>query len=94
MIPIIPIVWRLGALAVAGYAAGRVFRSASFPARRDQRLEDGFDDLDEGFAYGRGSEGAATRHDGQLRLRREIALGEKAWKIDLAAAVRLKISRK
>ncbi|WP_225030075.1 hypothetical protein [Xinfangfangia pollutisoli] len=94
--PLLPIALRLGAVAVAGLAAGRWVARRSHPGRTDQRAEDALDDLGEGVAFHRPADRAEDRQaNAGARLRRVIRFRGRIWELDagLMARVRLKEQR-
>ena len=83
-LPVIPIALAAGAFALA--------RNVSIePA--DQRLEDGFDNLSEGFSVGRGP--MRDQINGGYKYKRIVRFGEKgpAIEIDASALARLRVRR-
>lgn len=101
--PLLPLLLRIGAVTAAGYAAGRILARSVVPARRDQRVEDALDDLDEGLAYRSDSRQGDTAeppsafardHAASFRLKRRITLGERDWDVDAAFVGRLRLRRR
>ena len=92
--PLLPVALRLGVVATTTLAVTRWVRQRQHPGRTDQRAEDAFDDLGEGFSLHRPADRA---EDGQTnataRLRRVIRLGRRSWHVDAGLMARLRIRR-
>lgn len=91
-LPLLPIVLRLGAAAVAGYAASRWITTRSHRGRTDQRAEDALDDLDEGLALHRPHDRADDRQaNATARMRRVIRFRGRSWELDAGLMARLRL---
>ncbi|MGA0539601.1 hypothetical protein [Neotabrizicola sp. VNH66] len=91
-LPLFPIALRLGAAAMAGYAAGRWVLSNSHPGRLDQRAEDALDDLDEGLTLRRPQQRQPQgQTNATARLRRVIRFRGREWELDAGLVARLRL---
>ncbi len=93
---VLPFALRLGVVTAVGYATRRYLARRSFPGRTDQRVEDAFDDLGEGFAVHRPADraGLATQQTNMAaRVVRVIRIGSRRIRIDAAVMTRLRISK-
>lgn len=97
IVPILPLLLRMGAAAAAGFALSRGLRLRPAPGRRDQRAEDALDALPEGLTLHHGADlaedGVADdrQHNATLRLRRRIAIGQRSWDLDAGVVARLRL---
>lgn len=94
--PLLPLALRLGAFALAGYAARRLVAGRSYPGRTDQRMEDALDDLGEGFAIHRPadrSESGLAQTNGAARLCRTVKIAGHRYEVDAAIATRFRIRK-
>lgn len=92
--PLMPLLLRIGAAAVAGYAASRWISAQSQPGRLDQRAEDALDDLEEGLAFHRPRDLADDRQgNAALRLRRHLHLRGETWELDAGMIARIRLRR-
>jgi hypothetical protein len=94
--PLLPIAMRIGLVTAAGYAIKRYVTARSFPGHTDQRVEDAFDDLDEGLAVHRPLDRAddQTRQTNTAaRVVRVIRIGGRRIEIDAAVMTRLRIRK-
>ena len=90
--PFLPLMMRIGAVAVAGYAARRWIRSRAYPGRLDQRAEEALDDLDEGLTllHPRG-EPDTRQTNATLRWRRTIGFRGRTWEVDAGVMARFSL---
>lgn len=92
--PILPIALRVGAVALAGLAAGRWIAARSHAGRTDQRSEDALDDLGEGLSLHRPAD---RNRDGDrqanagARLRRVIRFRGRIWELDAGVMARFRL---
>ena len=94
--PLLPLALRLGAFAVAGFAARRLIAGRTHPGRTDQRMEDAFDDIGEGIAVHQPvdrSEPDLTQTNSAARLRRTVQIGSRRFEVDAAIATRFRIRK-
>ena len=87
--PAAVIALRCSALALTAWAARRALARRAMPGRRDQRVEDAFDELPGGIT--RQSDPTATR--ASLRLSRRYRIGATEWHLDAAMIARLRLKR-
>jgi hypothetical protein len=93
--PLVPIALRIGALTAAGYGLKRLIASRTHQGRTDQRVEDAFDDLDEGLALHRPSDRADDRQTNTAaRIVRVIRIGGQRIEVDAAVLGRFRIRRR
>ena len=92
--PLMPLLLRIGAAAVAGYAASRWISAQSQPGRLDLRAEDALDDLDEGLAFHRPRDLEDDRQgNAALRLRRRLQMRGTEWELDAGMIARIRLRR-
>lgn len=96
LVPILRLSLRLAAMAAASYAAKRAFSAKLQTGRTDQRAEEMFDDLGEGFAVhapaDRAPEGG-RQANGAARVNRVLRWGKLGLEIDAALLGRFRIRR-
>lgn len=87
--PIAMLAAKYGAVALAGYTLARQIQ----PGRTDQRVEDAFDDLDDGLSAHRPRD--REQMNGAVRFRRVVRLGTggPGIEIDASALGRLRMRR-
>lgn len=94
LVPILPVVLRLGMVATTTFAAVRWVRAQSYPGRTDQRSEDAFDDLGEGLSLHRPADRAEDRQtNATARLRRVVRVRGTKWEIDAGLMARFRLRR-
>ncbi|MEZ5798898.1 MAG: hypothetical protein R3D63_16355 [Paracoccaceae bacterium] len=90
--PLLPIALRLGAVTLAGFAAGRWVRARCHPGRTDQRAEDALDELGEGLSLHRPADRAGDRQtNAAARLRRVIRFRGRAYELDAGLMARFRL---
>lgn len=90
--PFLPLMMRIGTVAVAGYAARRWILSRAHPGRLDQRAEDALDDLGEGLTLHRPqSEPDSRQTNATLRWRRTIGFRGRTWELDAGVMARFRL---
>lgn len=90
LVPFVPIALRIGAVALAGYAAKRALAARSHQGRTDQRAEEALDDLGEGLGLHRPRD-AEDQRNAAIRVQRTIRFRGKTWQLDAAAIGRLRL---
>lgn len=87
--PIAVLAAKYGAVALAGYTLARQIQ----PGRTDQRVEDAFDNLDEGLSAHRPRD--REQMNGAVRFRRVVRFGTSGpgFEIDASALGRLRMRR-
>lgn len=87
--PIAVMAAKYGAMALAGYAFARQIQ----PGRTDQKIEDAFDEMDEGFCLHRPND--REQVNGAMRFRRVVRLSVNGpgIEIDATALGRLRMRR-
>lgn len=96
LVPILRLSIQLAAMAAASYAAKRAFSANFQTGRTDQRAEDMFDDLDEGFAVHAPTDRApesGRQANAAARVNRIIRWGKRGLEIDAALLGRFRIRR-
>ncbi|MDP3262548.1 MAG: hypothetical protein U1E06_00390 [Tabrizicola sp.] len=94
--PLLPLALRLGAFALAGYAARRLVAGRSHPGRTDQRMEDALDDVGEGVTVHRPADRNETglaQTNSTARLRRTVQIAGHRYEVDAAIATRFRIRK-
>jgi hypothetical protein len=90
--PLIPLAVRLGLVATTTLAVTRWVRHRTHPGRTDQRAEDAFDDLGEGFSLHRPADRADdSQTNAAVRVRRVIRFRGKTWELDAGLMTRLRL---
>jgi hypothetical protein len=94
--PLLPLVFRLGAVATTTYALAALVKARAQPGRTDQRAEDALDDLGEGLAahkpQDRAGEGVSqTNTTG--RMVRVISIGKRRIEVDAAFIARFRVRK-
>jgi hypothetical protein len=92
--PLLPLVIRIGAVAVAGFAARRFVAGRTMVGRTDQRAEDAMDNLAEGLAVHRPGDLPEDRQtNASARVVRVIRVGGRTIEVDAAFMGRFRIRR-
>jgi len=87
LVPLVPIVLRVGAVAAVGYAAKRALAARTHKGRTDQRAEDALDDLDEGLGL-HAPKDVTGQRNAALRINRTIRFRGRTWQLDAGAIAR------
>lgn len=89
--PMMPILIRVGALAVTALATHRWMQANSHPGRTDQRAEDALDDLGEGLSIHHPKDRDTHQTNASARLRRVIRFRGRTWELDAGLMARLRL---